>query len=414
MSGLPSPTVTLFLDLPFDGGNLFTIEDPVLGQIETGGFIAGDLGSTEITADAFDIVINRGRNAQLDDIDVGTGSVAFRNYSRDWDPLNASSPYTGRLVPGVQCNIDVYGQRIFTAYTDDWLNSYSVGGEAVGSFPLIDGLGILGRQAFNAWTATAAQTAGPRMTAILNRSEVAWPGGARDIDTGVSTLQGDSVTWGSNPLNYIQLVARTDHGYAYVDRNGVFCYRDRRSLTAPTPLLTFATGGAGVPFHGATPTGAGERFYSRVQVDRAGGLLQTAEAATVGQTSAIRTLPLSGLLMDSDEQALSLAEWLLSLYQEPTPRLGSITVNMAGLPDDVTRAQVAALDISDVVHVTWQPRGTGSTIDENFTVEGVQHVIPHSAPHVMTLTLAPVTQQTVFTIEDPVLGVIEGPGRIAF
>lgn len=411
---LPNPTITLYLDLPFNGGDIFTIEDPVYGLIETGGGIAGDLGSTEISASGYDITIRRGRNTTLDDIDVGTGAVAFRNYARDWDPLNTSSPYYGRLQPGVETHVDIYGQRIWTGYTDDWFNTYDVSGEAVGSFPMIDGLGLLARQAFNAWTATAAQTAGPRITAVLNRSEVAWPGGARDLDTGVSTLQGDSVTWGSDPFNYIKLIAQTDQGYAFVDRNGVFTYRDRRALTDPTPTLTFADDGTGIPFHGAALTGAGERFYSQVSVDREGGIVQTASDADVGQASAIRRLSISGLLMDSDEQALSLAEWLLSLYSEPTPRIESITVNVSGLDGDESRAQVSAVDIGDVIHVTWTPLAAGSTIDDDFTVEGVGHSIPYNGPHLMSLHLAPVTQRLVFTIEDDVLGVIEGPGRIAF
>jgi len=411
---LPVPTITLYLDLPFTGGDIFTIEDPVYGLIETGGGIAGDLGSADITASGYDITIRRGRNSVLDDIDVGTAAVAFRNYDRDWDPLNTASPYYGRLKPGVETHVDIYGQRIWTGYTDDWFNSYTVHGEAVGSFPMIDGLGVLARQAFNAWTATAAQTAGPRITAVLNRAEVGWPGGARDLDTGVSTLQGDSVTWGSDPFNYIKLIAQTDQGYAFVDRTGVFTYRDRRSLIDPTPTLTFTDDGTGIDFHGASLTGAGERFYSQVSVDREGGIVQTASDDGVGQASAIRRFSVSGLLMDSDEQAMSLAEWLLSLYKDPTPRIDSLTVNVSALADDPTRAQVSGIDIGDVIHVTWTPLTTGSTIDDDFNVEGVEHSIPYDGPHLMSLYLAPVTQQTVFTIEDDTLGVIEGPGRIAF
>ncbi len=412
---IPDPTVTLFLDLPFTGGDIFTIEDPVYGLIETGGAIAGDLGSTEITASGYDIATHRGRPVTLDDIDFGTATVAFRNYERDWDPLNTSSPYYGRLVPGVQCNITIYGQRIWTGYTDDWSNTYTVYGEAVGAFPMIDGLGILGRQNFNEWTTTASQTAGPRLTDVLNRAEVGWPGGARDLDTGVATLVADAVTWGANPLNYVQLVARTDQGYAFVDRNGIFTYRDRRSLTNPSPILAFADDGSALDFHGATLTGAGELFYTQVQVDREGGLLQTANAPSVGQASAIRSLALRGLLMDSDTQARELAEWLLSLYSDPTPRVKAITVNVSALADDVERAQVCALDIGDVIRVgPWTPLGVGDPIEDDFTVEGVDHSIPVGGPHLVDLVLAPVSQQTTFTIEDDVLGVIEGPGRIAF
>jgi hypothetical protein len=310
--------------------------------------------------------------------------------------------------------IDCFGQRIYTGYTDDWKNTYTVKGEAVGSFPCIDGLGILGRQGFNAWTATTGQTAGPRIASILDRSEVGWPGGARSLDAGVTTLQGDSVTWGSSPANYIQLVAQTDQGYAFVDRSGVFTYTDRLSLIDPTPVVTFADDGNGFPFFDSELSGAGDRFYSQVSVDREGGIVQTASAPGVGQASAIRRLSIFGLLMETDEQALALAEWLLSIYSEPIPRVKRLSVMPAAQASEADAAMIMALDIGSVISVVWTPLDTGSTIDEGYTIESVEHSIPFDGPHVVSFTLAPVTQTLVFTIEDTILGVIEGPGRIAF
>jgi hypothetical protein len=412
VSAAPTPTITLFLGVPFDGGNLFTIEDPVNGRIETGGVIAGDIG-TDFSAEAYDIQISRGRSFELDSNGAGTANIAFRNYHRDWDPMNTSSPYHGLFTPGGEAHVSIYGQRIYTGYIDDWMNTYSLAGEAVGSFPCIDGLGIMARQEFDLWTTTAGQTAGPRITSILNRTEVAWPGGARSIDTGVTPLQGDNVTWGSNVLNYIQLVALSDFGNAFVDRNGVFTFNDREALAEPTATLTFADNGTGIPFADAPLTAAGYRFRTQVSVDGS-GTKQTASAVTVGSSSAIRRTSLPGLLMSADSDALALAQWLLSIYSAPIPRVQMITVNFAALPDDATRAQVAALDIDSIVHVHRTPLGIGSTIDEDYSILGLTHSIPVDGPHTATYTLAPITQTSLFAIEDATNGVIEGPGRIAF
>lgn len=415
VSAIPSPTVTVYLDLPFNTGAFFTLNDPAKGLLDNATYLlGGDLGSAEITADAYDISISRGRSTVLDQTDTGTATVSFRNFARDWDPLNTSSPYIGSFTPGNKVEIVIYGRRIFTGYTDDWLNSYSVNGDAVGSFPCIDGLGLLSRQQFNAWTATNLQKGGARVASVLNRAEVGWPAGLRDLDTGVVTLQGDSITWGSNPLNYLQLISESDQGNLFVDRKGVMTYRDAHSLTNPSPIVTFADDGSGLPFADAQLSSAGERFFSSVSVDREGGTVQTVNDAGVGQASSIRRLSLSGLLMNTDAQAKDLADWLLNLYKTPTPKVKTLTVNFAAFDDVATCSQVAALDLSDVVHVTWTPLQTGSTIDEDYTIELIEHAIPYTGPHVVTFTLAPVAQSTVFTLDDATLGKLNGHGRLAF
>lgn len=412
---VPVPLITVYVDAPFDTGTAFTLNHATKGQLDSATYLlAGDLGTTAITADGYDIQIRRGKGDWLDQTDVGTSTISFRNFSRDWDPLNTSSPYYGKLGPGKQVTVDIYSQRVYTGYTDDWFNTYTVGNDAYGNFPCIDGLGILGRQQFNAWTATASQTAGPRMTDILNRSEVGWPGGARDLDTGVSILQGDSITWGSNPFNYIQLVAQSDQGNAFVDRNGVFTYRDRLALVNPVPILTFADDGSGLVFADVGVSGAGKRFYSQVSIDREGGSVQTASDDAVGQASSIRRLSISGLLMTTDTQALEMANWLLSLYKNPTPKVETLVVNFAALEDDTERAQVAMLDLNDVIHLTWTPTGSGSTLDEDYSIEQIQHSIPFNGPHMATFTLAPIAQSSVFVLDDPVLGKIQGAGRLGF
>lgn len=413
MSTLPDPTVTLFLGLPYSGGNFFVLNDPVKGVLDnTTYLLAGDLG-TNISASAYDIQIRRGTTTPTEQPDIGTATVSFRNYDRRFDPLNTASPLYGTLGPGQQVQVDMYGERLFAGYTDDWFNSYDISGEAIGSFPCIDGLGVLGRQSFDAWTTTPGQQAGARLADILNRLEVAWPGGLRSLATGVNTLVGDNVTWGSNPFNYCQLVAESDYGVVFVDRFGVFTYRDRTALLDPVPVKTFTDEGWGIPFSTAELTGAGERFYNQVSVDADGGTVQTSSVDTVTMSTPIRRLALSGLLMDSDAQALALADWLRGLYSQPIPRIKSIGVNFAAMRD-ADQPSVARLDVSDVVRVRWTPLGTGSTIDESYSIVGLEHSIPFDSPHFATYWLAPITQSVVFILDNATFGLLDGVGRLAF
>jgi hypothetical protein len=90
----------------------------------------------------------------------------------------------------------------------------------------------------DSWTATAAQKPGARISAVLNRSDVQWPY-ARAIDTGISTLQGDTVSFGTNVLNYLNTVAQSDLGMIYCSRDGVFTFRDRYAALNATASVDF-------------------------------------------------------------------------------------------------------------------------------------------------------------------------------
>lgn len=409
---LAEPTVTVFLDLPADGGNFFVLGDPVKGVLgNTTYTLGGDLG-TDLTGAAYDITIRRGRASELDSIGPGTAEVAFRNHNRDFDGLNTASPYYDYLKPGRPMHVSIYGQRIFTGEVDDWALSYTVGGDALASAPAIDALGLLARREFDEWTSTP-QASGARVSAILDRSEISWPSAKRSIGTGVASLQGDLVSWGSNCLNYLQLVALSELGVVFADRHGTITFRDRHSLTNPTPVITFADDGADVKFHGATMASAGKRYANRVGIDRVDGTLQTAaDSADVDQNGA-RSITRSGLLMDSDAQSESMANFLLNLYKDPKQTVETITVNVTAL-DDANRALVSALDIYDAVGVRWTPRGVGSEIVETMAIEGLEHSIPFDGCHMLTLMLSPISQKSVFVLGDPVLGVLGGPGRLAF
>lgn len=406
------PTVTAFLDLPVDGGLFFTLNHSTRGVLDdTTYLLAGDLG-TDLSAQVYDITISRGRSVELESVGPGTCGLAFRNQTRNLDGLNTAGPYYGFLKPGRPITVDIWGSRIFTGNIDDWQLTYSVKAPPDVVIPCIDGLGLIARQDFDLWTTTAGQTAGPRITDILNRTEVGWAGG-RDIGTGVSTLQADQVTWGSNALNYIQLVALSDRGIAFVDRTGTFVFRDRHSLIGVDPVATFADDGTGIPFVAAELSSAGERFFNRVGVDREGGILQTVVDTTFTQQDGYRSLPIRGLLMDSDDQSLQRAIYELALYKEPENRVQSITVNMFRLTPDQQSA-VADLDLWDVIHLTWTPYDTGSTIDADWIVEGIRDSIPLYGPHLRQLTLSPAASALAFTLDDPTLGVLDGSGLLAF
>lgn len=407
-----APTVTVFFGLPYDGGSYFTLDSATKGVLDGATYaLAGDPGS-ELSSYAYDISVRRGRSRELDEIQVGACDVTFHNQSRDLDDTNALSPYVGEVTPGKRITVQVWGQTIFDGTIDDWNLSWDVSGAATASLTAVDALGDLGRGEFDEWTTTDLQTAGPRISAALDRSEVNF-GASRSIGTGVSILQDDLVSWGSNVLNYMQLVAKSDAGRLYASRENVLTFKDRHNLVTATVSIAFRDDGAGVDFHGIDTGVGSELLFNRVGVDREGGTLQTVGDSTSQGDFGLRTLNLGGMLMSTDAQCLDMAEWLLGLYKTPETRVQKIVVKTNGL-SATDRAAVSRLDVGDVVTINWTPVGVGSPLSQTLAVEGLEHQISIEGLHTVVLSTSKVTQSAVFILDDVLLGQLDGSGVLAF
>jgi hypothetical protein len=431
----PATTVTAYFDLSATGGDFFTLNDPTKGELDNVTYtLAGDI-ATDITADTMRVSVRRGRDSQLfEDIPAGTASVQLQNRTRTYDPNYASSPYVGNVRPGKRVNVASAGVSIFDGIVADWNLDYEVGGMSLAFAECVDALGQLGRMELDAWTATASQTAGPRIEDVLDRPEVAFTAN-RSIDTGVSVLQGDSVTWSSNVLNYLQLVTRSDLGWFYASRTGVVTFRDRLDPLNVGIAVTFADDGTGVPFQGIAMSYGSELLYNRVGIDRENGTLQTVTDAASQALYGASSLSERGLLLDSDTQSLDMANYLLGIYSDPELRVAALTVELAAL-DPTQQASVLGLDIASVISVTWTPNGVGLTGDEaaleilqdsefwidaniddlparvsssltrSCIVEGIAHDITPDS-HTVTLSLGDADRRSFLQLDDPIFGTLD-------
>jgi hypothetical protein len=401
----PATTVTAFFDLSATGGDFFTLDSPTKGVLDGATYtLAGDV-ATDITADAMRVSVRRGRDSQLfEDIPAGTASVQLQNRTRTYDPNYAASPYAGNVRPGKRVTIASAGVSIFDGIVGDWDLEYEVGGQSLAFAQCVDALGQLGRMEFDAWTATASQTAGPRITAVLDRPEVAFTAN-RSIDTGVSVLQGDSVSWGSNVLNYLQLVTRSDLGRFYASRTGVVTFRDRLDPLNVGAAVTFADDGTGVPFQGIAMSYGSELLYNRVGIDREGGTLQTVTDAASQALYGASSLSQRGLLLNSDTQSLDMANYLLGIYDSPELRVAELVVELAAL-DPAQQASVLGLDIASVISVTWTPNGIAPSLSRSCIVEGIAHDITPDS-HTVTLSLGDADRRSFLQLDDAVFGVLD-------
>ncbi len=390
--------------------------------IEGTDVIAGDV-SVDITDYVYAVSTARGRSRELDTIQTGTCRVALRNYDGRFLPeeFNAAGPYVGDVFPGKRVRVSMAANdaAIFTGRVDEWHYSYDVSGEVDAWFEAVDGLGALASASFDDWTTTAADTPGDRINAVLDRPEVDW-GPARDIGTGVSTLQSDSITWGSNVLNYCSLVAATDRGFFFASRENqlTFIGRDelalRATVFADDPADILADDGTGVAFSGIEIASSSELLFNRVGVDREGGALQTVEAPASQEAYGVRSLQVTGLLNETDDQSLSLAANLLDQYSQPQSRVAAVTVILDSLdPGSTTDVKVPLHDIGDMVKVKWTPVGTSTQVEQLSLVEGKYHQTTVDGLHTVTYALSPADQLAGFIIGDAKYGVIS-TSKISF
>lgn len=415
----PTFEVLVFFGLTPTASTTFTLDDPTRGLLDDVYELGGDTG-TDVTADMVNIRVDRGRRSPIfTDIDAGQVRVTLNNEDRTYDPLHTAGPYYGLLTLGKRVRILANSVVIFDGRISDWELTYDVSGRSVAEFVAEDALATLARKTFDDWTATASQTAGPRLTSVLNRTEVAWPGGQRDLDTGIATLQGDAVSWGSSVLNYCQLVAKSDGPAAFfASREGLVTFRDRRAnLTGPS-VVTFADtnhgpSGTSALINGIGITVGSEEFYTRVSVRREGGTVQSYTSATAGDDDVV-TLTLNGLLLDSDAQALDYATYYANAYAAGAARVSSVSTTV----DDRTMstavlAAVLGIEINDKVSISWTPNGVGDPIAETAVVIGIQM---DGSPDLctMTLTLGRLDNRAPFILDSDTDGVLSGPNALVF
>jgi hypothetical protein len=254
---------------------------------------------------------------------------------------------------------------------------YSLNGDHVASVKVTDGFVFLAQQEIEPHTATA-QTTGERITAILDRAEIAWPEGKRAIDTGVATLQADSIGGTADPkpvpaLAYLQQVEIAEQGALFIGKGGALTFRSRSALQVLTEVA-FTDDGTGIPYTDIAAKYGSEELRNRINIIRlTGGTATAVDNDSVAAYGAI-DYELRDVLLATDTQAQSLADVILARYKEPLLRVDSVEVVLNNLTA-TQQAQVLDLDLGSLVQVTYTPSGIGDPIEQFVAVDSIEHNI---------------------------------------
>jgi hypothetical protein len=406
----PTYNVNAYFDLPSTGGlNIFTLDHPVKGILDSAYVLAGDI-ATDISIYVRSISINRGRSRQFDEIATGTCVIELGNRVRTFDPFNASGPFYGNIKTGKRFTVLTSGFAIFDGFVESYRYKYGRNSEPVAVVTLVDALAVLAQKEFDVWTATAGQTVGQRLTTMLNRNEVVFPS-MRAFDAGVSTLQADVVAAGTNVLAYAQLLAKSDLGRFFAARDGVLTFVDRRRNLNAGPAVTFINDGSGIVFADLERSTGDELLYNRVSAGRRGGTTEVFEDTASIDEYGIHNYTVDDLLLETDAQAYDYGLFIASNYSQPEERFSSFTIAMDALNPSM-QGLFASLDIGSLVRGVYDP-GVGTPLDRYCIVEGFKHDLQRNK-HLVTVFVGDAINRSAFILDDPVFGVLDGPGILVF
>jgi hypothetical protein len=411
----PIVKVELGLNLGARDPNAFILDNDPRGKLDSVTYTLSGDRYFDITPRLVNTTIRRGKNNALDRIDAGMTSITVDNSDRTFDPLYENGPYFGQLIPRRSVRVSANDKPVFEGFIDDFDIQYEPGVQSVVRIEVSDALSVLANSELEEFT-PVSQLSGARVSAVLDRPEVAWPSNLRDIDTGNSVMLDNDVAEGTGTLEYLQLVTGSEFGTLFLAKDGKITYRERNSVPN-IPDIVFsdevvAGEYTGIQFADVNIVYGSENLYNRIALSNADAIPEEAFADDADSqiTYGPRTYSQSGLLIEDPTQLQFLADFLLASYKEPAYRFETVTVVM----DTLTFAnqnKVLDLEIGDIVLVRFEPSDIPPAIEQYCRIIGVNH---EWTPGSKNISFALERLDfAIFILDDAVLGQLDND-RLAY
>jgi hypothetical protein len=393
-------TVEIGFNLNDPSGDFAVLDDPVKGVLGSPIYVLAGLIFYDVTDRVRSVSISRGKSRQLDRYPAGQASITFENNDRAFDPLFASSPFAGQIVPRRDVRVISNGEVQYRGIIDDWNLSYAPEGNSVASLTASDGFTFLSNQVLSASTATS-QLSGARVSAILNLPDVNFPAPNREIETGTQLLQADVIEQGTNALSYLQQVASSEFGSVFINKLGGFTFTDRSLTFNPDTAPILADDGTGIPYQSLEVVYGSELLYNEIVVSRLNGGTAIASDASSQRDYGISVLTLENLLLNSNAQNTELANDLLANYSQPEYRFERLGVDINSLSTE-QQNQILGLEMGDLVKVIFTPNNVPPKIEQFAEVIRIEHdITPYSHRVILGFEYAGVGY---FTLSDDLFG----------
>jgi hypothetical protein len=402
---------TLNVSLNFSSGatfgNAFTIGDPVSGVLGVG--ILADSAAPALIVDLTDqarqITIRRGRNVTRDTYEAGTCTVRIFDPNSEFNPQNTSSPLYGYITPLRKLRISAtYGGVIyylFSGYTTDYFYSYDPAENvAYVDITASDAFRLFNLAAVSTVDGQAAgQDTGTRINKILDT--VDFPTSLRSIETGNSNTQADPATRRTS-LAAIQNCEIVEQGAFYLNAEGIAVFKNRTntiSSAGATPIAFNQT--TGIPYKNLKFAFDDKLIVNQANVTRVGGTTQTHVDLDSIATYFPHSITYSDLVAETDVDCANIAALYVGTRSTTTIRIDEMTIDL--LDSNVPTGTILNMDYFTNVAITnIQP--DNSTIFKNLQIQGVAWDITPNRWLGTFTTLEPISDG--FIIGDSTYGVL--------
>lgn len=368
--------------------------------------------------------IRRGREDELGRIEAGTAEVVLDNRDRRFDPTYTSGPYYGLLLPGKRINIQAVWNSVtydlYTGFVEAWPPDWPRSTDSTTTIRCADLFKALATPQIEV-NALAETLSGDRIGTMLNL--IFWPFGEWALDAGATTISGVADGTVLTPLQHISEVCESEQGIFFVAPNGYATFHSRHhrltQTLSTTSQGTFGDSGAELPYGALEPSYDDTYLYNDIRVTPAGGTVQTAADTTSRDNYFQRTLSKSvsigGGVSAANNEAASMAAWLLANYKDPQLRFTRMTIDPQAA-DSTLWPQVLGREIGDRITVKRRPPGGGNVITQDCFVESVNHVA-NAGPLTSwktEWTLSPVDTLTYWVLNSTTLSVLGSTTRLGY
>jgi hypothetical protein len=408
---MPAPTLRVFVD--FDSNTAFETNPLILDSATSGILGTNKLGSGTLPIEITNLVtrtnIRRGRSRITSKFEAGTADVVLFDQNGDWNPMNPAGAYYPNLVPLRQ--IIIYATYLgvdyflFSGFITNYDTGFRQGNEDVSTVTLrcVDGTKLLAGSSISTVTgAPAGQLSGARVDALLNA--VDWPLSLRNVDSGDSTLQADPGT-SRTALEALNTVQDSEFGGLFVDGEGAVRFVSRSNLIAEpaTAAYTFSDDGTNISYTNAIVAFDDTNLVNDVTVTRAGGTAQNAFDQPSIDTYFLHSGTRSGILVQTDAEALNQAKGILATRKDPEVRVDSIQLNL--YDDTNPNKPLSGVDIEllDGISVTKTMPGNSSVVQPSL-VQGIHHEITRSSWNTTLFTSEPLLAG--FVLDSTISGIL--------
>ena len=407
---MPAPTLRVFVD--FDSDTAFEINPLILGSATEGILGTNTLGSGTLPLEVTNLVskvsIRRGRNRITSQFEAGTANVTLYDQNGDWNPTNPASIYYPNLVPLRQIIIyATYATNnyfLFSGFITNYDTGFRQGNDELSTVTLrcVDGFKLLAGSGITSVPGSGVQLSGARVNAILD--EIDWPISLRDIDAGDSTLQADPGT-DRDALQALFNVEQSEFGGIFLDGNGQVNFVSRNALIAAPafPVYEFSDQGTDISYTNAVVALDDTTLINDVTITRLNGTAQNAFDQDSIDKFFLHSGTRSGILVQTDTEALDQAEGILATRKDPEIRIDSIELNL--YHDANPNKPLAGVDIEllDGVTVTKTTPGSTSVVQSSL-VNAIHHDITKSSWMTTLYTTEPLLAG--FVLDSDVSGIL--------